>query len=173
MRHWLPACRVLRDGNRVRRVCVRVQEADGWRKTTRTHGRADEDECRVREGYGVVMGGNVPRNCIPAVEKGFYEVLEKITLLETRSSACAWCCAFHAVDSSELVFPLATIGAFREAFLKTKSAGPRADHDGGGRRVGGVPECVVFASFSPSCPFEKPDRLSHDRTYVARSVTYS
>jgi len=28
----------------------------------------------------VVMGGNVPRNYIPAVEKGFYEVLEKVTL---------------------------------------------------------------------------------------------
>jgi elongation factor G len=28
--------------------------------------------------------------------------------------------AFHAVDSSELAFRLAAIGAFREAFLKTK-----------------------------------------------------
>jgi len=71
----------------------------------------------------VVMGGNVPSNYIPAVEKGFYEALEKGTLSGNPISGVRMVLrdgAFHAVDSSELAFRLAAIGAFREAFLKTK-----------------------------------------------------
>jgi elongation factor G len=71
----------------------------------------------------VVMGGNVPSNYIPAVEKGFYEALEKGTLSGNPISGVRMVLrdgAFHAVDSSELAFRLASIGAFREAFLKTK-----------------------------------------------------
>jgi elongation factor G len=71
----------------------------------------------------VVMGGNVPSNYIPAVEKGFYEALEKGTLSGNSISGVRMVLrdgGFHAVDSSELAFRLATIGAFREAFLKTK-----------------------------------------------------
>jgi elongation factor G len=71
----------------------------------------------------VVMGGNVPSNYIPAVEKGFFEALEKGTLSGNPITGVRMVLrdgAFHAVDSSELAFRLATIGAFREAFLKTK-----------------------------------------------------
>ncbi|KAH9987056.1 elongation factor G mitochondrial [Russula vinacea] len=71
----------------------------------------------------VVMGGNVPSNYIPAVEKGFYESLEKGTLSGNPITGVCMVLrdgAFHAVDSSELAFRLAAIGAFREAFLKTK-----------------------------------------------------
>ncbi|KAI0260605.1 elongation factor G, mitochondrial [Gloeopeniophorella convolvens] len=71
----------------------------------------------------VVMGGNVPSNYIPAVEKGFYEALEKGTLSGNPISGVRLVLrdgAFHAVDSSELAFRLAAIGAFREAYLKTK-----------------------------------------------------
>ena len=71
----------------------------------------------------VVMGGNVPSNYIPAVEKGFYEALEKGTLSGNSISGVRMVLqdgGFHAVDSSELAFRLAAIGAFREAFLKTK-----------------------------------------------------
>jgi elongation factor G len=83
----------------------------------------------------VVMGGNVPSNFIPAVEKvlfisisvaypdlsfkGFYEALEKGSLSGNVVTGCRMVLkdgAFHAVDSSELAFRLATIGAFREVF---------------------------------------------------------
>ncbi|TFK38541.1 elongation factor G, mitochondrial [Crucibulum laeve] len=67
----------------------------------------------------VVMGGSIPSNFIPAVEKGFYEALEKGTLSGNAISGCRFVLkegAFHAVDSSELAFRLATIGAFREAY---------------------------------------------------------
>jgi elongation factor G len=72
----------------------------------------------------VVMGGNVPSNYIPAVEKGFFEALEKGTLSGNPITGVRMVLrdgAFHAVDSSELAFRLAAISAFREAFLKTKA----------------------------------------------------
>ena len=71
----------------------------------------------------VVMGGNVPSNYIPAVDKGFFEALEKGTLSGNPITGVRMVLrdgAFHAVDSSELAFRLAAISAFREAFLKTK-----------------------------------------------------
>jgi len=58
---------------------------------------------------------------LPAVEKGFYEALEKGTLSGNPILGVRMVLqdgAFHAVDSSELVFRLAAIGAFREAFLR-------------------------------------------------------
>ncbi|KAG6901418.1 Elongation factor G, mitochondrial [Termitomyces sp. Mi166 len=67
----------------------------------------------------VVMGGTIPTNFIPAVEKGFYEALEKGSLSGNMVTGCRFVLkdgAFHAVDSSELAFRLATIGAFREAY---------------------------------------------------------
>jgi elongation factor G len=69
------------------------------------------------------MGGNVPTNFIPAVEKGFYEALEKGSLSGNPITGCCFVLkdgAFHAVDSSELAFRNATIGAFREAYKNTK-----------------------------------------------------
>jgi elongation factor G len=71
----------------------------------------------------VVMGGNVPSNYIPVVEKGFYEALEKGTLYGHPISGVSMVLrdgAIHVVDSSELAFRLAAIGAFLEAYLKTK-----------------------------------------------------
>ncbi|KAF8063444.1 elongation factor G, mitochondrial [Lyophyllum atratum] len=67
----------------------------------------------------VVMGASIPTNFIPAVEKGFYEALEKGSLSGNAISGCRLVLkegGFHAVDSSELAFRLATIGAFRDAF---------------------------------------------------------
>ncbi|PPR07659.1 hypothetical protein CVT24_003827 [Panaeolus cyanescens] len=71
----------------------------------------------------VVMGGNIPTNFIPAVEKGFYEALEKGTLSGNKITGCRMVLkdgAFHAVDSSELAFRLAAIGAFREIYRNAK-----------------------------------------------------
>jgi len=65
------------------------------------------------------MGASIPTNFIPAVEKGFYEALEKGSLSGNAISGCRLVLkegGFHAVDSSELAFRLATIGAFREAY---------------------------------------------------------
>ncbi|KAF5319728.1 hypothetical protein D9619_008471 [Psilocybe cf. subviscida] len=71
----------------------------------------------------VIMGGTIPSNYIPAVEKGFYEALEKGSLSGNVVTGCRLVLkdgAFHAVDSSELAFRLATIGAFREVYRNAK-----------------------------------------------------
>jgi len=72
-----------------------------------------------------VVGGNVPKEFFPAIEKGFkgmlnegvlagYPVLDvKITLYDG---------AFHAVDSSAIAFELAARGAYRQSMTK---AGPQ------------------------------------------------
>lgn len=85
----------------------------------------DEETGKDVEFENLVMGGNIPTNYIPAVEKGFYEALEKGTLSGNQITGCRFVLtdgAFHMVDSSELAFRLATIGAFREAFKSAKAA---------------------------------------------------
>ncbi|KAG6868847.1 Elongation factor G, mitochondrial [Termitomyces sp. T159_Od127] len=82
----------------------------------------DSETGKDVEFENVVMGGTIPTNFIPAVEKGgkgFYEALEKGSLSGNMVTGCRFVLkdgAFHAVDSSELAFRLATIGAFREAY---------------------------------------------------------
>lgn len=70
-----------------------------------------------------VMGGTVPTQYIPAVERGFYEACEKGTLSGNPVTGVRLVLndgLAHIVDSSELAFRLATIGAIREVYLKTK-----------------------------------------------------
>ncbi|KAK0231764.1 elongation factor G mitochondrial [Armillaria nabsnona] len=70
-----------------------------------------------------VMGGNIPTNFIPGVERGFHVALEKGTLSGNPISGVRMVLqdgAFHAVDSSELAFRLATVGAFREVYNAAK-----------------------------------------------------
>ncbi|KAJ7132875.1 elongation factor G, mitochondrial [Mycena crocata] len=72
----------------------------------------------------VIMGGTIPSNYIPAIERGFYEAMEKGTLTGNPISGVRFVLkdgAYHAVDSSELAFRNATIGAFREAFRAAKA----------------------------------------------------
>ncbi|KAJ7443790.1 elongation factor G, mitochondrial [Mycena galericulata] len=67
----------------------------------------------------LIMGGTIPTNYIPAIEKGFYEALEKGTLTGNPICGVRFVLqdgGFHTVDSSELAFRNATIGAFCEAF---------------------------------------------------------
>ena len=70
-----------------------------------------------------IRGGSIPKEFIPAVEKGIVEAVEsgvvsgypmtdlKVTLLDG---------SFHEVDSSELAFRMAAIFAFREGVPKGK-----------------------------------------------------
>ncbi len=70
-----------------------------------------------------VKGGNVPKEFIPAVEKGFQDAMKngvlagyivenlKVTLLDG---------SFHPVDSDALSFELAARGAFKEACAKAQ-----------------------------------------------------
>ncbi|RLB30795.1 MAG: elongation factor G [Deltaproteobacteria bacterium] len=70
-----------------------------------------------------VKGGVIPSEFIPAVDKGFQSCLKKglllgfpvvglkVTLLDGKS---------HSVDSSEIAFSQAAIGAFKQAYMKAK-----------------------------------------------------
>ncbi len=71
-----------------------------------------------------IVGGSIPRNLIPAVEKGFLEaaregVLTRSTVVDVELEVHDG--KFHAVDSDEASFKLAGARAFRDAFEK---AGP-------------------------------------------------
>lgn len=97
-------------------------------------GRGQFAECSVRvrpreRGEGNlfsdrIVGGSIPRNLIPAVEKGFLEaaregVLTRSTVVDVELEVHDG--KFHAVDSDEASFKLAGARAFRDAFEK---AGP-------------------------------------------------
>ncbi|KAJ3343784.1 Elongation factor G, mitochondrial [Gonapodya sp. JEL0774] len=67
------------------------------------------------------VGNNIPSNFKPAIEKGFKEAIEKGSLIGhpvTRVRFVLTDGLAHPVDSNELSFKLASMGAFREAFAK-------------------------------------------------------
>ncbi|CAG8810266.1 13153_t:CDS:2, partial [Racocetra persica] len=81
----------------------------------------DEDEEPLPMFESRVVGGHIPSNFIPAVEKGFQDGLEKGSLIGHPIKNVRFILedgAHHAVDSSELAFRLAALYAFRDAFMK-------------------------------------------------------
>ncbi len=72
-----------------------------------------------------VVGGNIPKNYIPSVEKGVKEAMKKGELSNSRIiniKAVVYDGKYHAVDSSDIAFQIAGRGAFREAM---KQANPK------------------------------------------------
>ncbi len=70
-----------------------------------------------------IVGGSIPNNFIPAVEKGCKEMLERGVLAGYRIQDCAVEVHFgkyHDVDSSEAAFKIATRQAFKKAFLSAR-----------------------------------------------------
>ncbi|KAG0049184.1 Elongation factor G, mitochondrial [Gryganskiella cystojenkinii] len=68
-----------------------------------------------------VVGGNIPTNYIPACEKGFREGMQKGFLIGHPITGVRMVLedgAAHAVDSSELAFKIATMNAFKDAYMK-------------------------------------------------------
>lgn len=67
-----------------------------------------------------VVGGTVPKNYFPAVEKALQECCAKGPLAGypvVGVSAVLYDGSYHAVDSSEMAFKLAGIGAFKQGFM--------------------------------------------------------
>ncbi len=70
-----------------------------------------------------IVGGAIPREFISSCDKGFTKSLEKGTLCGSPVTGVRCVIndgAFHAVDSSDVAFQLAAIGAFREGYAKAK-----------------------------------------------------
>ncbi len=71
-----------------------------------------------------VVGGAVPKNYYPAVEKGIQESVQKGPLAAypvVGVKAILYDGSYHPVDSSEMAFKMATIQAFKKGFM---DAGP-------------------------------------------------
>ena len=70
-----------------------------------------------------IFGGAVPKNYIPAVEKGFYESLEKGLLAGFPVIGVKGVLVdgkYHPVDSNEQAFRMAAILAFKDAYMKCR-----------------------------------------------------
>ena len=113
-------------------IKARVREVQGRHKK-QTGGRGQFGDCWIHmepmprgggfEFSNQIVGGSIPRNFIPAVEKGVVEAMErgavagyqvvdlKVVLYDGSS---------HSVDSSEMAFKLAGRLAFRKAMTQAK-----------------------------------------------------
>jgi elongation factor G len=70
-----------------------------------------------------IFGGSVPRNYIPAVEKGLHEIIERGVLagfpvVDVRVTLYDG--SYHAVDSSEMAFKIAAHLGFKKGFMDAK-----------------------------------------------------
>ena len=69
------------------------------------------------------MGGAVPKNYFPAVEKGLQDSIVKGPLAAypvVGVKAVLYDGSYHPVDSSEMAFKMATIQAFKKGFMEAK-----------------------------------------------------
>lgn len=107
-------------------------EAQGKHKK-QTGGRGQYGDCWIRleplprgkgfEYVDAIVGGAIPRQYIPAVEKGIVERMQKGVLagypvVDVRATVFDG--SFHTVDSSEMAFKIAGSLAFRKAALQAK-----------------------------------------------------
>jgi elongation factor G len=99
------------------------------KKQTGGHGQFAEVHLRLEPnpaGYefvNAVVGGAIPKNYIPAVEKGVIEALANGPLAHCKVinvKASVYDGKEHPVDSSEMAFKIATRMAFREAMGQSK-----------------------------------------------------
>lgn len=110
-----------------RETITRAAEAEGrYKKQTGGHGQFGVVHLRIEplgrgEGFQFhdeVVGGAIPRQYIPAVEKGVLEAMEQGGKFGYRVVDVSVTCddgKYHSVDSSELSFKMAAALAFRSA----------------------------------------------------------
>lgn len=99
------------------------------KKQSGGHGQFAEVYLRIEPneaGYefvNAIVGGAIPKNFIPAVEKGVQEAMERGPLagcLVEKVRVTVYDGKFHDVDSSEMAFKIAARMAFRDAMAKAK-----------------------------------------------------
>ena len=70
-----------------------------------------------------IKGGNIPREYIPACDKGFKEQMARGALIGfpiVGVKAVLNDGSYHDVDSSEMAFRICSMAAFRQAYIKAK-----------------------------------------------------
>ncbi|MFC1478965.1 elongation factor G [Planctomycetota bacterium] len=101
------------------------------KKQTGGHGQYGEVYIKVEslergsgfEFVDAIVGGSIPRQYIPAVEKGVMEIMAKgiyagFTVVDVKVTVYDG--SFHAVDSSEMAFKTASSKAFKNGFMRAK-----------------------------------------------------
>jgi len=112
---------------------VTANSESHYRHKKQTGGRGQFAEVYIRmmpnergagfEFIDAIVGGSVPNQFIPAVEKGIHEALESgayAGFLAVDLKVELYDGSFHAVDSDEQSFKIASRGAYREAFMAAK-----------------------------------------------------
>lgn len=111
-------------------ITQEVRHEYKYKKQTGGHGQYAHIDFRIEpnSGKGIefvnkIKGGNIPREYIPAIEKGFKQTLEKgliigFPMLDVKFVLIDG--SFHPVDSSEMAFRLCTKLALQEIIKKSK-----------------------------------------------------
>ncbi len=111
-------------------ITQEVRHEYKYKKQTGGHGQYAHIDFRIEpnSGKGIefvnkIKGGNIPREYIPAIEKGFKQTLEKgliigFPMLDVKFILIDG--SFHPVDSSEMAFRLCTKLALQEIIKKSK-----------------------------------------------------
>jgi len=115
------------------RETVTGQGEGHYRHKKQTGGRGQYAEVFARVGpkqqeeeewfEDAIFGGAIPRNFIPAVQKGFVEAMAEGAVAGypvVNTKATVYDGSFHEVDSSEIAFKIAASRAFRDAMSKAK-----------------------------------------------------
>ena len=92
------------------------------------HGQFAEVHLRIEpaeefEFINAIVGGAIPKNYIPAVEKGVQEAMARGPLagcVVEKLKVTVFDGKYHDVDSSEMAFKIATRRAFKDAVIKAK-----------------------------------------------------
>jgi elongation factor G len=117
------------------RETIRGRAEGSYRHKKQSGGRGQFGEVSLRiepreRGAGFefrneVVGGSIPTNFIPAVEKGLHETLDEGPICSSQVVDVAVIVhdgKHHAVDSDEVSFKIAASHAFRDAFTKANPA---------------------------------------------------
>ncbi len=109
----------------------RGEAAYRHKKQSGGHGQFAEVHLRMEPneaGYefvNAIVGGAIPKNFIPAVEKGIVEAMERGPLagcVVQNMRVTVFDGKYHDVDSSEMAFKIATRRAFKDCMAKSKPA---------------------------------------------------
>ena len=112
-------------------ITVSAEAHGRHKKQTGGHGQFADCHVRVEplesgsdfEFVSAIVGGAIPRQFIPAIEKGFQEARQKGYLAGypmVDFKATVFDGKFHAVDSSEIAFKIAASLAFKDAMSKCR-----------------------------------------------------
>jgi elongation factor G len=112
-------------------ITVPVEDSYTHKKQSGGSGQYGKIDYRIRPGEAntgfqfksVVVGGNVPKEFFPAIEKGFESMMKEgplagYPLVDVEIELYDG--GYHAVDSSAIAFEIAARGAFRQSMPKAK-----------------------------------------------------